>query len=81
MLLEGLYIFFYNNKKNSEYQTCHDRKMLKSLYINLKLNYIIVNLIDKVVLADLMTIQSVIKKALRIKLIEKKPFNLTSCLV
>jgi hypothetical protein len=39
--------------------------------LNLKLNHIIVNLIDKVVLADLKTIQSVIKKALRIKLIEK----------
>jgi hypothetical protein len=33
MLLEGLYIIFYNNKKISEYQTCHDRKILKSLYL------------------------------------------------
>jgi hypothetical protein len=74
MLLEGLYFFFYNNKKISEYQlvTIGKFSLFSFLFsLKLKLNYIIVNLIDQVVLTDLKTIQSVIKKNLRIKLIEK----------
>lgn len=65
---------FYSNEKISEYPTCGNSiSLLNFLFnLNLKLNHVIINLIDQVIVTNLKTTKPLIEKSFRIKLIEKK---------